>query len=216
MIVALSGKKKSGKDTVANFLVKDQGFTKLSLATPLKDLIIKVFRIDPNLLYDDEKKDNELDGYITIDYSHLDEMRAIITEEWGVNINYETRENIEEYFGKEIKTPRQLMQVIGTDIIRNEINDEIFINLLVEKMKSIQTHIVVADVRLENERSKLLELGAIMALVKRDINKIVEDDHISENDLGNEDEYDLIIENNIGLQQLRSEINMWFTLTHKK
>jgi hypothetical protein len=216
MIIALSGKKKSGKDTIANFLVKDQGFTKLSFATPLKDLLIKVFRIDPDSLYNEDKKDKELDYYITIDYSHLDDIREIISEEWGVKITYEMRENIEEFFGKEIKTPRQLMQVVGTDIIRNEIDDEIFINLLIEKTKTIQTPIVIADVRLENERNKLLELGAILGLVKRDFNRIDEDEHISENDLGDEDEYDLVIENNIDITQLRSEINMWYTLTCKK
>ena len=108
------------------------------------------------------------------------------------------------------------MQVVGTDIIRNEIDDEIFINLLIEKTKTIQTPIVIADVRLENERNKLLELGAILGLVKRDFNRIDEDEHISENDLGDEDEYDLVIENNIDITQLRSEINMWYTLTCKK
>ncbi len=215
MIISLSGKKKSGKDTVADFLVKDRGFTKLSFSTPLKELIIKTFSIDPDLLYNDTKKDLPMDYNLNIDYFHLDKMREIITEEWGVQIDYETRERIEEFFDKKIETPRQLMQVVGTDIIRNLISETIFIDLMLEKIKKIQTPIVIADARLKNERETLLELGAIMALIKRDIN-IDPDDHISENDFGDEDEYDLVIENNINLQQLRSEINMWYSLTFKK
>lgn len=216
MILALSGKKKSGKDTVSDFLVKDQGFIKLSLATPLKDLIIKVFRIDKELLYDDDKKDKEFDYFITIDYSHLDKIRDIITEEWGFSIDYETREYIEEFYGMEIKTPRQLMQIIGTDLIRKNIRDDIFIVLLLEKIKKSQRPIVIADARLHNERETLLNIGAILGLVKRKLPEDFSDNHISENDLGEEDEYDLIIDNNIDLNQLRSEINLWYTMTHKK
>lgn len=216
MILSLSGKKKSGKDTIANFLVKDQGFIKLSLATPLKDLLIKVFRIDQNLLYDEEKKDKELDEYIMIDYSHLDKIREIIIEEWGFPIDYESREQIEEFYGREIKTPRELMQTIGTDLIRRNIRDDVFIVLLLEKIKKTQRPIVVADTRLRNERETLMNIGAIMGLVKRKFSEDANDNHISENDLGEEDEYDLIVENNIDINQLRSEINLWYTMTHKK
>jgi hypothetical protein len=216
MILALSGKKKSGKDTIANFLVKDQGFIKLSLATPLKDLLINVFRLDKDFLYDENKKDNELDDFITIDYSHLDKIRDIITEEWGFAIDYETRENIEEFYGTEIKTPRQLMQTIGTDLIRKNIRDDVFIVLLLEQIKKTPKPIVIADARLQNERETLVNIGATLGLVKRKISEDKSDSHISENDLGDEDEYDLIIDNNIDLTQLRSEINLWYTMTHKK
>lgn len=216
MILALSGKKKSGKDTISDFLVKDQGFIKLSLATPLKDLLIKVFRIDKELLYDDNKKDKELDYFITIDYSHLDKIRDIITEEWGFGIDYETRENIEEFYGMEIKTPRQLMQTIGTDLIRKNIRDDVFIVLLLEQIKKTQRPIVIADARLQNERETLVNIGATLGLVKRTLTEDKSDNHISENDLGDEEEYDLIIDNNIDLNQLRSEINLWYTMTHKK
>ncbi len=216
MILALSGKKKSGKDTVSDFLVKDQGFIKLSLATPLKDLLIKVFRIDKELLYDDDKKDKELEYFITIDYSHLDKIRDIVTEEWGFGIDYETRENIEEFYGMEIKTPRQLMQTVGTDLIRKNIRDDVFIVLLLEQIKKTQRPIVIADARLQNERETLVNIGATLGLVKRTLTEDKSDSHISENDLGDEDEYDLIIDNNIDLNQLRAEINLWYTMTHKK
>jgi hypothetical protein len=215
MILALAGKKKSGKDTIADFLVKDQKFTKLSLATPLKDLIQKVFKLDKDYLYNDKKKDEEFDYVVTIDYYHLDKIRDIISEEWGFPIDYETREAMEELYGKEIRTPRQLMQTIGTDLIRKNIRDDVFIVLLLEAIKKTEGHIVIADARLTNERETLSNIGAHLCLVKRDLPEN-EDNHISENDLGEEDEYDLVIENNIDINQLRAEINLWYTLTHKK
>lgn len=215
MILALAGKKKSGKDTIADFLVKDQGFIKLSLATPLKQLCMKVFGLNKDYFYNDKKKDEEFDYIINIDYHHLDQIRDIIIEEWGFPIDYETRERIEEFHGKEIRTPRQLMQTIGTDLIRKHIRDDIFIVLLLEEIKKVNGHVVIADARLQNERETLMNIGANLCLVKRDVANTF-DDHISENDLGDEDEYDLVIDNNIDINQLRAEVNLWYTLTHKK
>lgn len=216
MILSLSGKKKSGKDTIANFLVKDQNFIKLSFATPLKELISKVFRLDTNLLHDDVLKDTELGEKIIIDYYHVDKIRQIVSEEWGFPIDYSTREKLERFHGHEINTPRKLMQVIGTDMLREGVRDDIFIVLMASKLKEVTRPTVVADSRLENEREFLKKIGAVMALVKRHQPEDKFDDHISENDFGKEDEYDIIVENNIGLNQLRSEMNLWYTLTHKK
>lgn len=216
MIISLSGKKKAGKDTIADFLVKDQGFVKVSLATPLKDLLIKVFRLDKSNFYDESKKDSELDYKLYIDYTHLDEMRHIIEEEWGFPVSYEAREKMEKFYNTQIKTPRELMQIVGTDIIRSSIKDDIFIQLLINNIKKLARPVVVADVRLSNEREALNEVGALLCLVKRHQPLDEIDTHISENDLGDEAEYDVIIENNIPLIQLRSEINLWYSIVHKK
>jgi hypothetical protein len=216
MILALSGKKKSGKDTIADFLVKDQNFVKISLATPLKNLIIDVFKIESKYLNDDSLKDKELPEFITIDYEHIDKIRQIVSENWGFPIDYEAREKLESFYGTEIKTPRKLMQTIGTDMLRNHIRDDIFIVLLAQALKEACQPVVIPDARLQNEREFLKKIGAVMAIVKRHNPQEKADDHISENDLGKEDDYDLVIENNIELGQLRSEINLWYTITHKK
>ena len=47
VIVAISGKKGSGKDTVADFLVQEFNFTKLSFAAPLKEVCCILFSMDP-------------------------------------------------------------------------------------------------------------------------------------------------------------------------
>jgi hypothetical protein len=216
MILALSGKKKSGKDTIADFLVKDQNFVKISLATPLKNLIINVFKIESKYLNDDSLKDKELPEFITIDYEHIDKIRQIVSENWGFPVDYEAREKLESFHGTEIKTPRKLMQTIGTDMLRNHIRDDIFIVLLAQALKESRQPVVIPDARLQNEREFLKKIGAVMAIVKRHNPDEKPDDHISENDFGKEDDYDLVIHNNIELGQLRSEMNLWYTMTHKK
>ncbi len=43
MLVVLSGKAGSGKDTVADYLVKNKYFTKISLADPIKRICSEYF-----------------------------------------------------------------------------------------------------------------------------------------------------------------------------
>ena len=81
------------------------------------------------------------------------------------------------------------------------------------------------DVRLKNEREALKKAGAKLMLIKRTIKKdgLVRDFgtsvdlHISENDLGLDDEYNAVINNNdISLGQLRSEVLMWYNVAGVK
>lgn len=47
VLIGLTGKKRSGKDTTADYLVEKYGFSKMSFSTPLKDIckILFSFRI---------------------------------------------------------------------------------------------------------------------------------------------------------------------------
>lgn len=52
ILISLSGKKQSGKSTVANYLTSRHGYTELSFAYPLKEIIGKqLFGLDDNQLY---------------------------------------------------------------------------------------------------------------------------------------------------------------------
>lgn len=212
-IIGLAGKKGSGKDSVAGFL-ESEGFTKLAFADPLKEMLASVFRLDIKYLYDEKLKEAPLPERIEIDYYHLDKLRDIVENQWGFVISRDQREGIETYFGREIKTPRELLQVFGTDILRRYIRDDIFIVLLFSRMKEISGHVCVSDVRLKNEREALKKAGGKMILIKRYTE--TKDSHISENDLGSEKEYDVIIKNeDITLDQLRSEVLMWYSIAMK-
>lgn len=61
MIIGLGYKKGSGKDTVADFLVRNHGFTKLSFADPLKAAAREIFGFDQEQLYGSKKE--ELDPF---------------------------------------------------------------------------------------------------------------------------------------------------------
>lgn len=56
MLIGLLAKKRCGKDTVADFLVKDHGFTKLYVADPLKNATRVLFGFTDEQLYGDLKE----------------------------------------------------------------------------------------------------------------------------------------------------------------
>ena len=49
MIIGLSGYARSGKDTVANYLVENYGFTKVAFADPMRDAL---YALNPKIDYD--------------------------------------------------------------------------------------------------------------------------------------------------------------------
>lgn len=61
MIIGLCGKAGSGKDTVADFLVRDFGFVKIALADPLKRICREVFDFSAEQLWGPSDKRNEPD-----------------------------------------------------------------------------------------------------------------------------------------------------------
>ena len=59
------------------------------------------------------------------------------------------KEKVDERWGK---SPRQLMQIIGTDILRKYYDEKIWVNLLLKKMEHYKKkNIVICDIRHPNE-----------------------------------------------------------------
>ena len=57
MLIGLVGKKGSGKDTTADFLVEKFDFKKKAFADPLKSVVQKLFLLEKDDLYDPIKKE---------------------------------------------------------------------------------------------------------------------------------------------------------------
>jgi hypothetical protein len=61
-LIGLAGPAGVGKDTVADYLVTNHGFTKFSFSDPLYEEVAQAFGIDKALLYDREKKEQPMEG----------------------------------------------------------------------------------------------------------------------------------------------------------
>lgn len=135
IFVGLSGYAGAGKDSVADILVRDYGFTKMAFATPIKD---KVEILDPILGYHKEYCCEGCDA-------EIEEVRLSTLLAYGM-----TQEEIKRDFmyGPEL---RRVWQYVGTDLFREDDEDYWVSRAAEELILSTAERVVFTDVRFENE-----------------------------------------------------------------
>ena len=139
MIIGVVGFIGSGKGTVADILVREHGFTKLSFADTVKDATAAIFGWPRHLLEGD-----------------TDESRAWREQkdEWG-----------SERFGYDF-SPRLALQMMGTEAGRNVFHPDLWV-LSLERKLELYPNVVIADVRFPNEIEFIQSKGGFVVRVKR-------------------------------------------------
>ena len=141
-IIALCGFEGSGKDTVANYMVEKYGYTKISFAKILKDVVSILFDWDRQLL---EGETNE-------------------SRIW--------RETIDEWWSKELNipnfTPRYALKFIATDLFRQYFNDKIWL-LALKRQIDKYDKIVISDCRFKNEFEFVNSIGGDIFHIQRHV-----------------------------------------------
>lgn len=142
MLIGITGFIGSGKDTVAKMFV-EKNCVQDSFASPLKDLCASVFGWPRQLLEGDTVESREF------------------------------RETPDLYWTKKLGidsfTPRLALQLIGTDVMRNHFNNDIWLNSLEYRIrsKSQHTNIVISDARFQNELDLIKSIGGVIINVSR-------------------------------------------------
>jgi hypothetical protein len=140
MIIGIAGFISSGKDTIANHLTTTHQFKKLSFASSLKDAVSTIFGWDREML------------------------------EGATKYSREWREQRDEWWSNRLKmdiTPRWVLQYIGTDVLRKNFNDDIWIASLEYKLSRTTDDIVISDVRFKNEVEAIKRAGGTVIRVVR-------------------------------------------------
>lgn len=180
MIIGLCGAQGAGKDTVGGILESKHGFVKLAFASAIKDILSALFSWPRDML----------EGLTTE------------SREW--------RETPNEYWSNKLAiqdfSPRRAMQIVGTDLFRNHLNQDIWINIIENKIMTLREsdpniNIVITDCRFANEFDMIRKFSEAMII------KIVKDTHVeltpahsSENDWTNVDCE--ILQNNGSIESL--------------
>lgn len=145
MIVGLVGFAGSGKGTVADILCEKYGFTKVSFADVVKDITAQMFGWDRHLLEGD-----------------TDESRTF-------------RESQDDWWtarlGKPI-TPRNMLQLMGTEAGRDTFDQNIWIHNVERKIHNMRVNefkekFVIADTRFPNEIDAIRNWGGHVVRVMR-------------------------------------------------
>jgi hypothetical protein len=165
-IIGLIGPKGSGKDTSFELLEELKlADGKISFAGPLKTICSKVFGMAPVMFHDVVFKEKELKKPITLTLKHIRAIRDLCEEyvpsvtdnnwiKW--NPNAVSTVGLE---GRVFKTPRELLQVIGTDLIRDRVYGKFHMEAAfspeaTKRLKKNGTY-CVTDVRFLNEHEFL-------------------------------------------------------------
>jgi hypothetical protein len=181
MIIGLCGAQGAGKDTVGGILESKHGFVKLAFASAIKDILSALFSWPRDMLEGLTKE----------------------SREW--------RETPNKYWSDKLAipdfSPRRAMQIVGTDLFRNHLNKDIWINIIENKIMMLREsgenhrffqvypqadipniNIVITDCRFANEFDMIRKFSEARII------KIVKDTHVemapahsSENDWTNVD-----------------------------
>lgn len=141
-IIGLCGIIGSGKDTIGNIFEKEFNYEKISFAKSLKDSLSIIFDW-PRAMIDGQTQESR-------------EFRNIVDPWWA------------EKLGIKNFSPRYALQHIGTDIMRNCFNKDIWIlSLLRHIIDNPQINFIITDTRFSSEIDAIKKLNGIIYRVKR-------------------------------------------------
>ena len=210
-VIALSGWKGSGKDALAEYLVKEHGYIRVAFADALKRQVAVDHKLPIDFFHNPKLKESPLLDYPVQPYDTLGHMIAKIHyREFRTKDGHPPMDFYEDPSGAFLGvmgrhceplywTPRAMLIVEGNT--KRAINKDYWIQKTIDKMFG-ETKIVISDVRFQEEAAALTQsCGKYLQLVRINRDEVSESQDISENDLNNY-KFHVIIENKGTLEEL--------------
>lgn len=107
------------------------------------------------------------------------------------------------------KSPRQLMQTLGTEWGRQCVKDSLWVDMALEKAKKAQQegkHVVITDVRFENESTAVCAAGGHVVEIVRPAHKVTDGATATHPSEGGVKGVDIRVENIADISYLREEV----------
>lgn len=140
-ILSVGGLISSGKDTVADYLIANHGFKRMSYASSLKDAVSAIFGWDRDLLEGSTKESRT--------------WREEVDTWWASRLNMPHL------------TPRYVLQHIGTEVFRNNFHDDMWIASLEYRLLQVNSNVVITDCRFVNELESIKKVGGTTIRINR-------------------------------------------------
>jgi len=158
-IVGIVGKAGSGKDSLADFLVRDHGFIKVALADLMKRIASSVYSFTEEQLWGPSEHRNAPDFRYVRSQDAVDAMRREMqrcVDADGVNEEAFQRHQklAQEHAVKAYLTPRYALQTLGTEWAR-----VCYTNTWVEHLIRTAEHLLNSHVPVSYDRTKGLVFG---------------------------------------------------------
>lgn len=224
-IIALTGQAGAGKDTLAKLISENVPLTgdesdkwvKMSFASHLKDVVSLLFHMDRQML----------EGITPEDRAKREQPDEFWSEKMGKPF-----------------TPRYALQYVGTDLLRNQLHKNIWVDCLERKIDQSPNSVLVTDVRFKNEIQMLKNKKAMFVRMefekkpyywdvvyknniyeeltieeKRKLNEISQTVHISETDWIGIDNPKYVFTHRDSIELLREDLlnsDLWKWVINKE
>lgn len=144
-VIGLVGVKQAGKTTASKIIEKEFDVVNLALADKMKDVCSKVFNIPKHSFTEQHLKELPfIEGVITLDKYSI----GAVLEGFNINLDPRSIDSLFEVCNQNVLTPRQLMQKIGTEVLRKAGGEDIHCESL--KLDNVKLN-VISDIRFFNE-----------------------------------------------------------------
>jgi hypothetical protein len=202
IVIGLVGYKQSGKTTTFNYICDFLGkkeVQELMLAGKLKKVCSKIFHTPIQCFEDQNLKEVPYELPIKINQQDL----TALAKAYKIDKKTELKA-----FVKELKTPRQVLQFVGTEILR-QVDEKIHCQVIGDAIKIDKVN-VVTDIRFQNEYDYFknqVKCKFIPIHISRLCVETNKDTHASEKDIKNISKNCTLLDNNGTLDDLRIGIN---------
>lgn len=196
MIVGIGHKQRRGKDTAADALVRELGFTKIGFADALKDL---AYHANPLVVPEQ--------GFVNVQVGHNNLSTLVDRYGWEyVKDHYPLVRPFLQRLGQAARTVlgenfwfdawRKRAEVFNTNLVGPDYPKHLVVS---------GQPVVVPDVRFRNEAENLKRLGAVLIRIDRTMPTISDSD-VSEHDLDDFHGWDAVIQNNGTIADLERQV----------
>lgn len=213
IIIGLSGKMGSGKDTVAEMIKATYPNVSLyHFSDNLKHICMDVFKCKYTEVYG-QRKENKFEIPLIVTEEHIYGLHHWLQQSRVIenfkSISSESLSKCMKFVGMKLDTPRELMQILGTEMIRGCYADDYHI-----KSTALRIHLstddisIIPDIRYFNEKKWIKEInGHTLCVVGRQREKYGDfSSHPSEAEMKEDTDFDYIINNTGTLEVLQNNI----------
>lgn len=195
MIIGISGKFRSGKDTVAlmvseYFQNKKLETERIAFADSVRE-VVEIISGKKRQIVDDTTF-----SVPVLDFT-IDDKNTYL-EEWGLTIG-------------------EMLQKVGTDAMRDNFDKDVWVKSAFNKMKDEKTVYLISDVRFPNEAERIKEEGGWLIRIEGDPLNVRDNvkrsqKHESETALDEYKDFDIVITNDGTLEDLKKKVTDFLDL----
>ena len=212
MNIAFHGKTGSGKSLAANNLVLHRDYVKESFALPIKKMCAGIYKhyhgmtMENAQLYIEKEKEKPAAAFMADEKSLYRAIDACLNDEFPEFVKQvDSLHSI--LFADDVKSPRTMQRLIGTEWGRNKIGVDVWVNQLKKRIGKKKTAFVIDDLRFPNELNFLRKKNFYIVQIVTSRPAVADEDHESESFI-DELDFDEQIENEYDEYFLGSVLNL--------